>query len=185
MILITTKKGEKGKLSVTYDAYYGTNEKLDNFELVNAYDAAIFHSEARNNGYVSRDPANRSASDDNETRIANGAGKRELIPGYLQGYLDNTPGLTNTDWEDAVFRRAKQQNHYLNLSGGNEKTNYSVSLGYIDQENIVINSEFERYTNTINVNTQLNKYIRYGINLKYLIQYNGSDRQQCMGKPAS
>ena len=165
VILITTKKGEKGKLNVTYDGYFGFNQKIDNFQLVDAYDAAIFHYDARNNGYVTKDPDARSAADDNETRIANGAGKRELIPTYLQGYLNGTPGLTNTDWEDAVYRTAQQQSHYLNFSGGSEKTNYNVSLGYLNQENIVIYSGFERYSANISLNTQVNDVFAFGINL--------------------
>ena len=71
--------------------------------------------------------------------------------------------MTNTDWLDAVFRTASQQNHYLNLSGGTEKTDYSVSFGYLDQENIVIDSDFKRYTSNIRVNSQINNRIRFGI----------------------
>ncbi|MEM6844059.1 MAG: TonB-dependent receptor [Bacteroidota bacterium] len=164
VILVTTKKGSTDGLSVTYDGYVGVNSKLENFELVDAYDAAIFHSDARNNGYVTRDPANRSATDDNLTRVANGANKRELIPTYLPAYLNNESGLTNTDWEDAVYRDALQQSHYLNLRGGSAKTNYSISLGYLGQENTVIDSDYERYTGNVQVNSQLANWLNYGVN---------------------
>lgn len=165
VILITTKKGTKGKPVVTYDGYFGVNAKIDDFELVDAYDAAIFHYEARNNGYVSKDPENRSVNDDNATRLSNGAGKRELIPTYLQDYLDKRPGLTNTDWEDEVYRKAKQQSHYINIRGGSENTDYSVSLGYYNQENTVIHSDYERYSVAANVNTKLSDYVKYGLNI--------------------
>lgn len=163
VILITTKKGKRGGLKVTYDTYYGFQDRIDNFELVDAYDAALYDSDARNFGYISGGPG-RSITDDNATRDANGGGKRSRIPGYLQGYLDGQPGLTNTNWTDAVFRSAAQQNHYLNLSGGTEKTNYSISFGYLDQDNIIIDSGYKRYTNNIQLNTQISDRVRFGIN---------------------
>jgi TonB-dependent SusC/RagA subfamily outer membrane receptor len=70
VILITTKKGKQGGLKVTYDTYYGFQDRIDNFELVDAYDAALFDSDARNFGYVSGGPG-RSLTDDNATRDAN------------------------------------------------------------------------------------------------------------------
>jgi TonB-linked SusC/RagA family outer membrane protein len=163
VILITTKKGKQGGLKVTYDTYYGFQDRIDNFELVDAYDAALFDSDARNFGYVSGGPG-RSLTDDNATRDANGGGKRSRVQPYLQGYLDGQLGLTNTDWTDAVFRSAGQFNHYLNLSGGTEKTDYSVSFGYLSQDNIVIESGYKRYTNNFQLNSQISDRIRFGIN---------------------
>ncbi len=162
VILITTKKGRKGSLKVTYDTYYGFQDRIDNFQLVDAYDAALFDADARNFGYVSGG-AGRNASDDNATRDANGGGKRSRIPGYLQGYLDGQSGLTNTNWTDAVFRTASQQNHYVNLSGGSEKTDYSISLGYLDQENIIMDSDYKRYTANVQLNSNISDRIRFGI----------------------
>lgn len=162
VILITTKKGRQGGLKVTYDTYYGFQERIDNFELVDAYDAALFDSDARNFGYISGGPG-RNVTDDNATRDANGGGKRSRIPDYLQGYLDGQSGLVNTNWTDAVFRSAAQQNHYLNLSGGTEKTKYSISFGYLGQENIIIDSDYKRYTNNIQINSQVSDRVRFGI----------------------
>lgn len=163
VILITTKKGKSGSLKVTYDTYFGFQDRVDKFELADAYDSALFDSDARNFGYVSGGPG-RSVNDDNATRDANGGGKRSRIPDYLQGYLDGQPGLTNTDWTDAVFRSASQQNHYLNLSGGSEKTDYSISFGYLNQDNIIIDSDYKRYTNNIQINSRISDRVRFGIN---------------------
>ena len=162
VILITTKKGQEGRLRVTYDGYVGFQERIDNFELADAYETARFDFDARNFGYISGGPG-RSITDDNDTRDANGGGKRSRIQPFLQGYLDGTPGLTNTDWEAAVLSSAPQQNHYLNFSGGSKKTNYAISFGYFDADNIVVDSDFERYTNNFQLNTNINDYIRFGI----------------------
>ncbi len=162
VILITTKKGKQGDLKVTYDTYYGFQDRIDNFQLADAYDTALFDFDARNFGYVSGGPG-RSVDDDNATRDANGGGKRSRVQPFLQGYLDGQPGLTNTNWTDAVFRTARQQNHFVNLSGGTEKTDYSVSFGYLDQENIIISSDYKRYTTNFQLNSQISDRVRFGI----------------------
>ncbi|MCI4648484.1 TonB-dependent receptor [Phaeodactylibacter sp.] len=162
VILITTKKGQEGKLRVTYDGYLGFQERIDNFELADAYGTARFDFDARNFGYLSGGEG-RSISDDNATRDANGGGKRSRVQPFLQDYLNGTPGLTNTDWADAVFRTAPQQNHYLNLSGGSSNTDYSVSFGYFDQENIVVEADYQRYTTNFQINSQINDFIRFGV----------------------
>ncbi len=166
VILITTKKGSRnqGKLKINYNGYVGVQSRIDKFELADAYDTALFDFDARNFGYISGG-AGRSITDDNATRDANGGGKRSRIPTYLQGYIDGTPGLTNTDWADAVFRDAFQQNHYINVSGGDEKSSFSVSLGYLDQENIIIDSDYKRYTNNIRFNSQISDRIKFGISV--------------------
>lgn len=162
VILITTKKGKQGKLQVTYDTYYGFQNRIDKFELVDAYEYALFDNDARNFGYLSGGPG-RTISDNNAIRDANGGGKRSRLQPFLQDYINGSSGLTNSNWLDAVFRTASQQNHYLNLAGGSEKTSYSISFGYLDQENIVIGSDYKRYTNNIRLNTDISDKIRFGV----------------------
>ena len=170
VILITTKKGKTGqsskssteKLTVVYDWYFGVQERIDKFELADAYGTAQFDYDARNYGYISGG-AERSIYDDNATRDANGGGKRSRVQHFLPDYLNGKPGLTNTDWVDAVFRTAPMQNHYMNLMGGSTNTGYSVSFGYFDQDNIIIDSDYKRFTNSIQVHSQPSKYVRFGI----------------------
>ncbi len=163
VILITTKKGSKGKLKVSYNGYVGFQQRIDKFKVTDAYDTALFDLDARNFGYISGGPG-RSITDDNATRDANGGGKRSRIQPFLQDYINGTPGLTNTNWANAIFRDAMQQNHYLNLSGGTEKSDYSISFGHLDQDNIIIASDYKRYTNNIRFNSQISNRIKFGIN---------------------
>lgn len=162
VILITTKKGQAGGLKVTYDGYVGFQERIDEFELTDAYETAQFDYDARNYGYLSGGTG-RTITDDNATRDANGGGKRSRIQTFLPDYLNGTAGLTNTNWTDEVFRTALQHNHYLNLSGGSTKTDYTISFGYFAQDNIIIESDYERYTNTFQLNSKLSDKIRFGI----------------------
>ncbi len=172
VILVTTKKGVDGKLKVTYDVYSGIQQRIDKMELVDAYEYAQYDYDARNNGYVSGG-ANRSITDANDIRDAKGGGKRSRIQPFLQDYLSGKPGLTNTNWADAVFRNAVQTNHYLNLSGGNKKTDYAISFGYYNQDNIIIESGYKRFTNNIKLNAAINDRIRFGISSN--ISLNNTD----------
>ncbi|MEL6124356.1 MAG: SusC/RagA family TonB-linked outer membrane protein, partial [Bacteroidota bacterium] len=162
VILITTKKGQSGELKVTYDGYYGVQSRADKFELADAFETARFDFDARNFGYLSGG-AGRTINDNNVIRDENGGGKRSRIQPFLQGYLDGDQTLTNTNWLDAVLEDSPQQNHYLNFSGGTDKTDYSISLGYFDQDNLVVDADYQRYTTNFKINSEINRFIKFGV----------------------
>ncbi len=66
--------------------------------------------------------------------------------------LGNTLGNADTDWQDEVFQTGVAQQHNLSLSGGTAEGNYRLSLGYLDQDGIVINSGTERFTSRLSMN---------------------------------
>lgn len=165
VILVTTKKAKSNKTVFAFDAYTGFQEVLNPMKFLNAYQYAQMVKEARDWGYVSDDPANRSENDDNETRLANGASPRNIIPTNLQKYLDGTPGLTDNNWLDDIFQKGKINSYNLSASGKNEKTNWFVSGGYFNQEGLIIGSDFERATVRVNLETKFNNFIKLGVNL--------------------
>src|SRR5690606_13276742 len=67
----------------------------------------------------------------------------------------------NTDWQDAVFRKAGTRSYELAASGGSEKTQYYTSLGYMRQGGILLNSDFNRISGRINLNHQHNDKLRF------------------------
>ncbi len=165
VILITTKSGQAGKMKIALDFSSGLQMRADQVELADAYSAAQFFTEARDWGYVSRDPVNRAATDDEATRIANGANKRELRLAYLQPYLEQQAGLTNTDWLDIIFRTANITNASLSFSGGNDNGNYYVSTNYFHQEGLALGTDFKRMSGTIKVNSKMGKRFDFGFTL--------------------
>ena len=80
-----------------------------------------------------------------------------------------------TDWQDAVLRTAVQQSHELSITGGGEKSRYAFSANYTDQDGIVLNSGFERYNFHTNVEWELQKNLKFGVNATY-----GRSKQQGM-----
>ncbi|MEY8760483.1 SusC/RagA family TonB-linked outer membrane protein [Chryseobacterium tongliaoense] len=164
VVLIQTKEGKKGKLEYTLDSYYGIQTRSDNEKFVNAYDMATFMKEARDNNYLSKG-ANRSASDDNATRVSKGASLRELIPDYLAPYLRKEKGLVDTDWYSIVLKPAPISNTSLNVLGGNDKTKYSFTGSYLNQKGILIGTDYEKYSGNINLATNMTDHLKFGVSM--------------------
>ncbi|UBM58622.1 TonB-dependent receptor [Marinilongibacter aquaticus] len=172
VILVTTKQGKNGqKTALTFDAYTGFQQQSSGVKLVDAYDMAVFLTEARNWGYVSKDPTNRSESDPNSVRVTkkiNGKSidGRELFLDYLQPYLDRQPGLVNTNWMDEAFRTAPMSNYGLSYSGGNSNTRFYSSMGYFNQKGVVAGTDIVRYSASFSLNSKINDKINFGFNIK-------------------
>lgn len=165
VILITTKKGSADKVKVSLDVYSGFQERNDNLRYVDAYQAAVYFTEARDNAYISKDPTHRAITDDRATRVSKGASLRELRLNYLQPYLDNQPGLTNTNWANEVFRKAPMSSYNFSVSGGAGKTNYYISANYFKQDGIVINNGLERFSGSVKVESKLSKMFTYSVSV--------------------
>jgi TonB-linked SusC/RagA family outer membrane protein len=165
VVLITTKKGKADKMNVALDVYTGWQERSDRVKLANAAQTALFFTEARDYGYVSANPNNRSANDDRATRLAKGASLRQLRLNYLQPYLDGTPGLTDTDWQQEIFRKGRISSYNVAFSGGSAKTNYYLSANYFDQQGIVINNGLKRYSGTFKLDVRPSEKFTLGASL--------------------
>ncbi len=95
---------------------------------------------------------------------------------FHKDYFDNKAGYTDeqiaalgegTDWQDAMLRTAVQQSHELSINGGTDKSRYAFSANYTDQDGIILNSGFERYNFHTNVEWELQKGLKFGINATY------------------
>ena len=83
-----------------------------------------------------------------------------------------------TDWQKAIFDRALMSNHQLSFSGANDKTNYYLSAGILDQEGTIVGSDFERVTLRSNITSDIKDWLKVGISLtasrtKEKISFNG------------
>lgn len=151
IIMIKTKGGASSKPNVTFSASLGMQQRSDRVKLVNAYDFAIFQKEARNTGYVNKDSNNRKETDSTEERKKNGASKRELLPDYILPYLNGETGLTDTDWYDEIFRTGSISDYNISVNGGSDKCKYSFTGGYLKQNGILLGTDFEKYSASVNL----------------------------------
>ncbi|WP_237706934.1 TonB-dependent receptor [Ochrovirga pacifica] len=138
VILITTKGGKKGKPTISYKAYFGVEERVDNLDVFNAEQYASIYNEALVND-----------------------GKP------INNDFANPSNLTTYNWKDAAFQTGMQQNHQLAISGGTEKSTYYVSLGLIEQEGIVKESSYKRTNFRVNNTYQIKPKIKIGHNIQY------------------
>jgi len=164
VVIIETKQGKKGRMNVSFDSYYGMQMRSDNVKLVNAYDMATFLKEARDNNYLSKG-TNRSIFDDTATRVSKGASLRELIPDYLTPYLEKQPGLTDTDWLNTVMKPAPISQTSLNITGGSDKSKYAFTTSYFNQKGLVIGTDYEKFSTSINLSTDLTDKWKVGVTM--------------------
>ncbi|MBD0400664.1 TonB-dependent receptor [Flammeovirga sp. EKP202] len=176
VILITTKQGYQGKTKVSFDYFTGIQQAASLVDYADAYESAQFFTHARDWGYVSKDPANRSIHDSPDVRAANGASKREYRLHYVDPYLRGEQGLTNTNWNDHLFQNAPISNYSVSLNGGNEKTSFYTNVAYMEQEGIVPTTGMERFTANLNLRTKLSDRVEAGIsmNTAYSVIEQGS-----------
>ena len=149
VILITTKQGKAGRMSVQYDGNLGIYKPTKLFKLItNSAQYMELYNEAR---------LNSGLNDVNS-----------LYPqDQIDLYRNSTDRLKypNTDWLSLIFKTAPTQNHNLTFNGGNDRTTYNVSLGYVDQNGIIKGFNYKRYTARVNLTSKMNDHIKFGTNI--------------------
>ena len=140
VVLITTKNGKAGKVKVDFDYSLNVASVRKKLELCNAEELATLTNEwAKNNGLP-------------------------LIYDGVNKPLPKTLGQ-GTDWQNAIFRTALTQNYNLSVSGGTEKTKYLIAGSYLDQDGIIIESNFKRYGLRFNLDQKISDRIKIGVNM--------------------
>jgi TonB-linked SusC/RagA family outer membrane protein len=137
VVLITTKKGKKGKSKFTYETYLANQEVTNSVDVLNLPQYAKYQAKIfKLNG--------------------------EPVP-----YQYQKPDLlgNGTDWQNELFRSATMYNHQLSFSGEKEGTHYYTSLNYFDQEGIVLNSDFNRLSMRLNVDSNVKSWLKIGNNM--------------------
>lgn len=145
VIIVTTKKGTgDGKLHVNYDGYVGTQAAWRQLDLLNRDEYIQFGTALRTN-----------AGQPVPTRFANL--NQPIYSGATQTYAQ-----TDTDWQKAVFRSAPITQHSVQLSGGNEKSRFYSSVGYFNQQGIMIGTGYKRGNFRINSDHTISKRFSFG-----------------------
>ena len=144
VVLITTKKGSKDRSMITINSQVGVQTHGKLTEMTNRDQYIEMYNEAANND-------NAFVSDD--------LFKRALITDEIAA------GLPDENHLEAIFRTAVIQNYGITASGGNDKTQYLLSMTYFDQEGIIIGSAYDRLSGRINLNTKMNDWFTTGLNL--------------------
>jgi TonB-linked SusC/RagA family outer membrane protein len=148
VVIVTTKRGKGGKPRLTFDAYSGVSRVNRKIKLLSPEQYAAYNTELFNNTNAWR----------------TSTGRTDLLP--LNPEWTN-PSPSGTDWQDEVFRSARMDDYQLGLSGGNDKSNYSISLGYRNHEGVVPRSEYKRYNTRINIDHRAMEFLKVGASFSY------------------
>ena len=144
VILVTTKRGERGKPTINFNSSYGIAQPLNLPNLVDSRGFATLRHESYLNG--------------------------NFNPGLNQVYTQivNSPDSVlpvNTDWMDVLYRNGATQNYTLDFSGGSELSNFFASLGYFAEDGTYINTSFERISIAINSDHTISDWFDVGQSL--------------------
>lgn len=157
VVIITTKSGNKSKEGIRYNfhASYGIQDVPKRIDLMDAYEFARSRDEAIKRDWIRN----------NEGKEVPANPREYGIPEYMIPYLEGKPGLTNTDWQDEIFRKAPLQEYGFSVSNRNNNTSLFLSGNYLQQDGVMIESDFKRYSFRANIETKLSKKLTFGVNL--------------------
>ena len=165
VILITTKRGKAGKTSVTFNGYLSFNSATGivkpmygDKEVQRLIDKKNYEDAAANNWSFSN---SATAADVLTFQLEDGTET-----------LDIYKNKSYTDWLDMILENSVSQNYEVAVQGGNEKTNFNVSLAAMDDKGIMKGDEFNRYTGRVNIDHQINKIVKIGASVSYAYKSN-------------
>ncbi len=147
VILITTRTGQKGKTSINFNASYAIENPSRSYDFLDNYPRALTLQ---------------------QFRAASGT-KRESY-NFKDGTIDQWMALgmidplryPNTDWFDTFMRTGSLQNYTLSATGGNDKSNFYISIGVMDKEGIQINNDYTRYNTRFNYDYNMFNSVKVG-----------------------
>lgn len=148
VVLITTKGGTLGKPKLSFTTRYITSEVLNTWDLL---DAATFAEVANERASALGTSAPFTAAEISDFR-ANGG----------------------TDWQNELLRTGTGQEYQLDYSAGNENVTYFVSGNYLDQEGILINSDYKRYSVRGNIDAKLTEKLAASLKINFARRENNN-----------
>ncbi|MDR2920704.1 MAG: TonB-dependent receptor [Tannerella sp.] len=141
VILVTTKQGEKGRTNVNFSANFGIQNMTGKLDVA---DAELFAYSVR-----------QGRKNDNAV-ISN------------QAFGDNYVGrLRNIDWQDVMTQTAFRQNYMLSVSGGTEKSQSTLSVGYLKNEGVIIDTDYSRLTARASSTYKVKEFIEIGGSISF------------------
>lgn len=156
VIVITTKQGVEGKPKVNFSSSWTVSHIANKADLMNGYEFVelqneIFGMNGNTNSYLK--PSEEDLAQD--------------IKSYkLEDYLDQSQW---NDWQDNIYRTSISQNYNVSISGGSKEAGnrYNISMSVVDQNGIIVKSNFQRYQGKVNFQQKLGKKVTFDFMANY------------------
>ncbi len=185
VVIITTKSGkEGGKARVQFSSNLSISNPVKTIDVLSAAEYAEFRNELVTNGYMYDgkeyvDPSqlpyplpgrwSETIEKDPETG-EEVVVKREYLPSpddFRTGFLLNDQMFYGTNWQDEIFHTAISKEYNLTVSGGDKNGSYMYSGGYLDNQGVIVNSYYKRYSVRANNTRKVNDLLEIGANISF------------------
>ena len=155
VIVITTKQGTEGKPKINFSSSWTVSHISNKTDLMDAYEFVQLQKEI----YDLTGNTNAYLQGYND--------KGEKVNNFYT--VDNYEGLKGTDWQDEIYRTSLSQNYNLSLSGGSKEAGnrYNVSFSAVDQDGIIVKSNFQRYQGKLNFQQKIGDNITIDLIANY------------------
>lgn len=142
VVLVTTRRGSAGRTNITYDGYVAWQQVAKKLDMMDLRQYGEYQQQLRDEGIL----------------VGNN---------FDSTYSDLSLLGAGTDWQDEIFRTAFMTSHQVSVTGGNEKTVYAMSGGWMDQNGIIIGSDFNRFNSRFSIDNNFTKWLKIGGMLAY------------------
>lgn len=142
VILITTKKGREQGGKIQYNAYFGMQQLPRKYEMMNFMEYAQFQN--------IKNPTNTMFTNPKTGKV-----------------YDFDPNIRSVDWQDQIYRTGSIQNHSISISNANDKTNYLASASYMQNQSIIKNTDWKKFTAKLAVDHNFSKKLKIGADINF------------------
>ena len=163
VIIITTKRGKAGKTRVNLNAYVSLNSPTNavksmygNTEVQRWLDRANYQADLASGNWGS-----------SNVTIDDVFGATTIAGNDNYQVVDLIRNNDFTDWYDTFLRNSASQNYEVSVSGGNDKTNFSLSLAAMLDEGLLKNDAMNRYNGRLNIDHSINKAVKVGSSMAF------------------
>ncbi|MFA5971413.1 MAG: TonB-dependent receptor [Lentimicrobiaceae bacterium] len=164
VVLITTKRGLEGKPVIQYSTSYAIQKYNNSFDVLPLNEWMQVRNEAAWEQWIWSNNVmpwgTRTLAEAQANPVAG-----DFYKLYTQNAINNVG--RGTDWLALTTRDGAIQQHNISVSGGNSSTRYMISGNYFDQQGVIKNSGFQRYTIRGNLDQDLSKYVKLGVNFSF------------------
>ena len=168
VILITTKRGSAGRTKVNFNGYLSFNSATGIVK-------PMYGDKEVQRLIDKKDYENAAANGWNFSKSTTPADVLTFNLDDGTSTLDIYNNKSYTDWLDMILNNSVSQNYEVSVQGGNEKTNFNISLAAMDDKGLMKGDEYNRYTGRANIDHQINKIVKVGASLSYA--YKSNDKQ--------
>lgn len=182
VILITTKKGKNGKVTVNYNNSFRISSPIRQKHMMNSVDFASWMNDTYYNSgwgtYFSTDRMKQIVDYHNAKQV--GPGTRQLADGTLVYGIGSSNGTTwddgyangidDVDWYDAIYKKSTfSMEHTASVSGGSEKFNYYASFDYLDNNGLMklAKDKFSRYASNARIDGKITDWLKFNYAMRW------------------